>query len=261
MIFSSFEFLIFFLIVFSISTTLIRWDKLYHLFLFLASCYFYMSWKPVFILLILGSTMLDYFVALRIDKSDQQSGKKWLAVSIVGNLGLLGFFKYTNFVIDSFNYIVLYLTGEHGTLSNLDITLPVGISFYTFQTMSYTIDVYRRQIHAKKDFIKFGMYVAFFPQLVAGPIVRAIDFLPQLENKIAIRWDDIKSGAKLFIIGFFKKLFISDMISPISDNAFSRIDVISPYEAVLGITAYTIQVYRDFSGYSDMAVGVARMMG
>ncbi|MFA7329615.1 MAG: MBOAT family O-acyltransferase [Candidatus Delongbacteria bacterium] len=220
-----------------------------------------MSWNPIFILLILFSTLLDYFVALRIEGAEGKNRGRWLAVSMIGNLGLLGFFKYTNFLIDSVNGLVSSVAGADYMLSNLDITLPVGISFYTFQTMSYTIDVYRRQIHADRNFIRFGMYVTYFPQLVAGPIVRAVDFLPQLQQKFQLNREDLISGIKLFAIGFFKKLFISDMISPIADNAFSHIESITPYEAILGIVAYTVQVYCDFSGYSDMAIGVARMMG
>lgn len=260
MIFSSFEFLVFFALVWVVSTLIKNKMRLYHIFLLLASYYFYMCWNPYFIVLILFTSVLDFYMAKKIEESDEKR-KKWLIIfSLVSNFGLIFIFKYANFAFSSLNGI-FHLVGSDVKIPHYDITLPVGISFFTFQSLSYTLDVYRGNLKAEKSIIKFLLFVAYFPQLVAGPIVRASDFLPQLQEFAVINKEKIKSGIKLFVLGFFKKLLISDMIAPYSDNVFSNIGVVTSYEAWLGIIAYTIQIYCDFSGYSDMAIGVARTMG
>lgn len=260
MIFSSFEFLVFFLIVWIVSTFIKSRVRIYHLFLLAASYYFYMNWNPYFIVLILFTSVLDFYMARKIEKSNESRKKLLIIFSLISNFGLIFIFKYANFAFSSFNSL-FNLVGISYQIPHYNITLPVGISFFTFQSLSYTLDVYRGRLVAEKSMIKFLLFVAYFPQLVAGPIVRAADFLPQLSTYVEINIEKIKSGIKLFILGFFKKLLISDMISPYSDNVFSNIDTVTSYEAWIGILAYTIQIYCDFSGYSDMAIGVARTMG
>lgn len=259
MIFSSFEFLAFFLIVWIVSTLIKNKLRLYHLFLLFASYYFYMNWNPYFIVLIVFTSVLDFHMAKHIERG-KINKKLLIVISLIVNLGLIFVFKYANFALDTVRQVLSALEIDL-IIPNYNITLPVGISFFTFQSLSYTLDVYRGNLKAEKSALKFCLFVAYFPQLVAGPIVRASDFLPQLQDFVVINKDKIKSGLKIFLLGFFKKLYISDAISPYSDNVFQHLSSVSSFEAWLGIIAYTVQIYCDFSGYSDMAIGVARMMG
>lgn len=257
MIFSTVTFFVFFAVVLPITLAL-RESRSSQLFLLVASFYFYMSWNAYFILLLLTSILLDYVVAVRISASETEKHKRrWLLLSLVGNLGLLGFFKYANLVIDTVNSIL----PSDANLSYVDIILPVGISFYTFQTLSYTIDVYRGRIGLEKNFVKLALFVSFFPQLVAGPIVRASEFLPQLYQQLPLNLDRMKEGANRFLIGLVKKLLIADALSPYVDQVYGNPLAYSAATLWLATVAFGIQIYCDFSGYSDMAIGTAKCLG
>ena len=183
-----------------------------------------------------------------------------MIASVVFNLGLLGVFKYFNFFADSFADFAGIFGWDPGFVT-LNVILPVGISFYTFQTMSYTLDIHRRQMEPTADFIRFAAFVSFFPQLVAGPIERARHLLPQFAVPRAITWDNLQAGAMLFLWGFYKKVVIADNLAPISERVFSDPANAGPGEIFVGVLAFTFQIYCDFSGYSDMARGTARMLG
>ncbi|MCA9931728.1 MAG: MBOAT family protein, partial [Anaerolineales bacterium] len=258
MIFSSFQFLFFLIVVMGLLIVVpgSRWRKLI---LLVASYYFYAFWDVRFTALIFTSTIIDYFVGRQLALTeDPRRRKLFLLLSMTANLGFLGFFKYYNFFVDSAEVIL----SQWGIgISNLDIILPVGISFYTFQTMSYTIDIFRRKLEPVDSFSDFALFVAFFPQLVAGPIVRAADFLPQLKKPVRIRPENVWAGSQIFIVGLFKKLMIADAVAPFVDRVFAYPDYFSSPTAWLAIIAYAIQIYCDFSGYSDMAIGTARMLG
>lgn len=233
-------------------------------FLLLASWLFYMSWHPWFIVLIIFSTLVDFFVAQKIEdtpKTDEATRKKWLYASLVSNLGLLGYFKYTNFFLGTISGVLSGI-GFDAAIPHFNIMLPVGISFYTFQTLSYTIDVYRGDLPAERKIGRFALYVTFFPQLVAGPIVRATDFLPQLDKNPKLTQEDV--GAALFRItrGLVKKVVIADFLAVnIVDRAFTDPSLYSGAELMVALYAYTMQIYCDFSGYTDVAIGTARLLG
>ena len=225
-----------------------------------ASYFFYGWWDWRFLILIAISTVVDYFVALAISKTDHQATRKrYLLISVCTNLGILGFFKYFNFFADS----LVVAAGTLGiTLSypTLNIVLPVGISFYTFQTMAYTIDVYRGRSLPTRDFLLFGVYVAYFPQLVAGPIERPENLLPQFAKPRRITGEMLSSGALLFLIGLVRKVAIADFVAPHVDYAFANAGTIGSFQMAMGVLLFAIQIYGDFSGYSDMARGLSRMM-
>jgi len=225
-----------------------------------ASYVFYSAWDWRFLFLILASTTIDFVAARRMASSETQgTRKRWLLVSLGANLGLLGFFKYFNFFIESTNS-VLSLFGE-ASLRTYGIILPIGISFYTFQTMSYSIDVYRRRLEPTRDFLDFALFVGFFPQLVMGPILGAKTFLPQLDTPKHFGDVRFKALLTLFAIGFVKKACVSDNIAPLVDSVYAasdRHDVLSIWIAAL---YYSVQLYCDFSGYTDMAIAVAGMLG
>lgn len=218
--------------------------------------FYYKAGGNYFVLLILSSLM-DYYFAGQIHRSENPTTRKtFLTISMVTNLGLLGYFKYTNFLIDSFNTLL------QGHFALQDIVLPIGISFYTFQTMSYTIDVYRREIVPAKSFLDFAFFVCFFPQLVAGPIVRAKDFIPQIYQKLSLTKEETSLALFLIIGGLLKKAVISDYISlNFVDRVFDAPNSYSAFENLLAVYGYSLQIYCDFSGYSDMAIGLALLMG
>ncbi|MCA9319997.1 MAG: MBOAT family protein, partial [Planctomycetes bacterium] len=225
----------------------------------LASYLFYGWWRPDFVLLMGLSTVVDFQCGRRIEaaQSAGHRGRGWLVASLVVNLGLLGWFKYADFGIASFNAITTRLGWE--PIPAMSIVLPVGISFYTFQTMSYTIDVYRREAPPAARFVDFMAYVALFPQLVAGPIVR----YGTIAKELVTRRHDLPSfaeGVLFFQTGLAKKLLIADRVAPIVDAAFLQ-SGLSVADAWIGILAYAVQIYFDFSGYSDMAIGLGRMIG
>ena len=257
MIFSSFQFLTFFLIIIALLIVLPARYRKY--LLIAASYYFYAAWDYRFTALIFTSTIIDFIVGRLLHQTeDDRKRKLLLIVSIAANLGFLGFFKYYNFFIDSAS--MLFSQWGLG-VTNLNIILPVGISFYTFQTMSYTIDIYRRVLKPVDSFADFAFFVAFFPQLVAGPIVRAADFLPQLKTPIRIQGANVWVGSQIFIIGLFKKLMIADAVAPFVDGVYAYPEYYSSVTVWLAIVAYALQIYCDFSGYSDMAIGCARILG
>lgn len=260
MSFASLPFGAFFVLVFTAYWSL-RSRRERHLLLLGASYFFYMSWNPWLATLIVGSTLLDYCVGLGLARARAERARKWLLLlSIVGNLGVLAVFKYADFFILSCRDL-LELFGFHGHLSTLSIILPVGISFYTFQTMSYTIDVYRRELPPERSLLDFALFVAFFPQLVAGPIVKARDFLPQLRTLKRFEWPRIESGAVLFLMGLTKKLLIADQLAPVVDAVFDDPTSFRTSDLWLGMFCYAGQIYGDFAGYTDMAIAVARVMG
>ncbi len=227
-----------------------------------ASYLFYGAWDWRFLGLLLISTVVDYTVARNIGATeDARRRKRLLIVSLSVNLGILGFFKYFGFFVDSFAALAETM-GFPVDIPVLSIVLPVGISFYTFQTMAYTIDVYWRRLEPTRDFLAFATYVAFFPQLVAGPIERAGRLLPQLENPAQrIRKDDVASGIGLILLGLFKKVAIADALAPFVETIFSTPGEYSWLATVGGVYAFALQIYADFSGYSDIARGSARLVG
>lgn len=264
MLFNSLLFVFFLVAAVLGSWALLRAKALRLGFLLLASWLFYMSWDPRFIGLILLSTVVDFVAARAIeDTPDDQPGRRkaWLWLSLVSNLGLLGYFKYTNFFLQSAAGVGRAL-GLDAAIPIFEITLPVGISFYTFQTLSYTIDVWRRQIPAERSLLRFALYVCFFPQLVAGPIVRASDFLPQLHRPVRINVDDVGHGLFRIARGLVKKVVIADHLAVnLVDRCFTSPDVYTSAELMVALYAYTMQIYCDFSGYSDVAIGAARLLG
>lgn len=220
---------------------------------------FYGWWRPDFLVLLWVSTLLDYGMGQRIVADQQQgrSGRRWLLVSLTGNLGLLAYFKYANWGIESFNALLGW--SGHAPLAWTQVVLPVGISFYTFQTMSYTIDLYRKEVPLAKNLVDFAAYVVLFPQLVAGPIVRYATVAHELSQR-EHSWEKFSSGALRFMSGFCKKVFLADSVAPLVDAVFALPEP-TAVDAWLGALAYTLQLYYDFSAYSDMAIGMGRMLG
>ena len=260
--FNSLLFLIFLFCVFILYWGFFsRTNKSQNRFLLFSSFLFYSAWDYRFLGLIFGSTLFDFVIAKSIIISKTKKQKKLLLLSsILFNLGLLFIFKYFNFFLDSF-YTLLNQIGLHINFRTINIILPVGISFYTFQTLSYTIDVYKGKINASKDWVLFASYVSFFPQLVAGPIERASRILPQLSSKRVFNWIRAKEGLRKILIGFFKKVVIADSLAPMVDFTFNNYHDLSSLALFLGALFFSIQIYCDFSGYSDIAVGVAKLFG
>ncbi|MCG6169864.1 MBOAT family protein [Leptospira sp. FAT2] len=230
-------------------------------FLLLVSYFFYLSWDYRFGVLILFTTVLDYSVGRGLDAQENLRKRKiLLLLSLIGNLAVLGFFKYFNFFTDSFLKF-FHSFGWNVEAPALKVILPVGISFYTFQSLSYSIDVYRKQIPAEKSFAHYALFLSFFPQLVAGPIVSARILLPALRS--LFRWENvpIREGIWLILLGFVKKAVIADRISVISDFAYQFPESVSTVFAWMGVVSYAIQIYCDFSGYTDIAIGSALLLG
>lgn len=271
--FTSFHFLIFFFITLFTGHLLKDNKRNLRIFLLLASYYFYGVFKPEYLILILLSTFYDYIASLGIESTRNEikeipfarylsivPAKLWLVISLILNLTLLGFFKYTNFGLTIINDI----TGLENTifpLTSLDIILPVGISFYTFQSLSYTIDVYRGILKARTNFIDFSLYVTFFPQLVAGPIVRATTFLNQMDHPKPITFEDYKIGFARIITGFFRKLVLADNLAPLVNTVFASPEKFHSIDIWVASLAFGWQIYFDFAGYTDIARGVARFFG
>lgn len=229
--------------------------------LLLASYLFYGAWDWRFLGLIAASTLIDFSVARRIGASDDPKlRKRLLTVSVVANLGFLCFFKYMGFFADSLADL-FGLVGLELPAMAWEIVLPVGISFYTFQTMSYTFDVYRRRMEPSSSLFNFALYVAFFPQLVAGPIERALRLLPQIERPRKVTWEGVGSGAWLVLSGTFKKVVVADNLSLVVVEVFNSETLPTGWEILVGCYCFAWKIYGDFSGYSDVARGIARMMG
>lgn len=262
MIFNSIEFGIFFPLVF-----IIYWlffsnkSKPRNIFLIIVSYLFYGWWDWRFLSLIIISSVVDYALGQKIYKEDnQQKRKKLLLISLLVNLGFLGFFKYFNFFVDSF-VDAFSIFGESPQFTTLNIILPVGISFYTFQTLSYTLDIYYRKLEPTKDVFAFFAFVSFFPQLVAGPIERAKNLLPQFLEKRTINYELLKSGLFLMAWGFFKKIVIANRLAIFVDGAYANIETLDGISVFVAVIFFAFQLYLDFSAYSDIAIGSARMQG
>ncbi len=222
---------------------------------------FYGWWDWRFLSLIAISTMVDFYLGSKMHgEENEPKRKRLLWASMLLNLGFLGFFKYFDFFIGSF-VDLLQSIGLSPSIHTLNIILPVGISFYTFQSMSYTIDIYRKQLKPEPDILKFATFVAFWPQLVAGPIVRASDFLPQFRKDHAFQWERFTSGMAQVLWGFFKKVAVADSLAPIVDQCFDEPSAFASIYLLIGVVFYSFQIYCDFSGYSDIAIGFARMLG
>jgi D-alanyl-lipoteichoic acid acyltransferase DltB (MBOAT superfamily) len=263
-LFNSLDYILFLGIAVAGFWLLARHAQLRIIFVFVASCLFYMAWHPAYIVLILGSTVVDYIVGLRIHATDRpRARKRWLILSLVSNLGLLGLFKYFNFASQATADVLgLFFGIEIASPPFLDVLLPVGISFYTFQTLSYTIDIYRRKLEPTRNFFQFAFFVTYFPQLVAGPIVRASQLLPQLQRKITLRDEQVTQGLFLIASGMVKKVVIADYLSVnLVDRVFDQPELYSAAEVVIALYGFTMQIYCDFSGYTDVARGSAKLMG
>ncbi len=262
MLFNSIDFIIFLPIVFCVYWFFLNKNlKLQNLFIVFASYVFYGWWDWKFLSLILFSTLVDYTVGQALSKQkDILKRKILLGISIISNLGLLGFFKYYNFFLDNFIAAFTFF-GREINANSLNIVLPVGISFYTFQTLSYTIDVYKRKLEPTKNFIAFSAFVSFFPQLVAGPIERATNLLHQFYNKRILDKKTALDGLNQMLWGFFKKIVIADNCAKYADLIFNNYSDYSGSTLFLGAIFFAFQIYGDFSGYSDIAIGTARLFG
>ena len=257
MLFHTWPFVLFFLIVYPVY--LILKNTRYGLpWLLVASYFFYACFNPLYLILIAYSTLIDYSVVKKIDKNTHR--KLWLSISIINNLGLLSFFKYGGFITENLN-ILLSSLGIPYVLPSPGILLPVGISFYILQSMSYTIDFYRGNIVRETSLIRYATFVSLFPQLVAGPIERARNLLPQLHKQPNISTSDMTDGLSLFVVGFFKKVALADYLALYVDKVYSTPDQYQSLALVLATFLFSWQIYFDFSGYTDMARGLARMMG
>ncbi|MHC4842019.1 MAG: MBOAT family O-acyltransferase [Planctomycetota bacterium] len=261
MIFTQPSFFVFFVMVFVLSRLAKSWT-LRKLLLLAASYVFYATWNPPFVLLIMFSTLVDYFAALGMQKYTKASIRKLLMVlSLIANLGLLATFKYASFLADNF---VLF-AGQAGwevELTPFSLILPVGISFYTFQSLSYSIDVYREKLKPTHNLFDFALFVSFFPQLVAGPIVRASEFMPQLKSPRRASAQQVYWGVLLFIFGLFKKVYLADAtFGEATKLIFTHSSAPGTLETWVGVYAFAGQIYCDFSGYTDMAIGCALALG
>ena len=261
MLFNSIDFAIFLPIVFILYWFVFRALRPQNVLLIVSSYIFYAWWDWRFLGLIITSTLIDYGIGLAIGQQKEKKSKKMLlTLSILLNLGILGFFKYYNFFIENFNDAFM-LFGRELDLNFLNIILPVGISFYTFQTMSYSIDIYRGKIKPTTNLIAFASFVCFFPQLVAGPIERASSFLPQVQKRRIFNYRKATDGLKQILWGLFKKMVIADNCAVFVNDIFENYTNYSGSTLVFGAFLFTIQIYCDFSGYSDIAIGVSRLFG
>lgn len=262
MLFNSLAFAIFLPIVFVVYWFVLKNKKKQQNYLLLgASFYFYACWDWRFLFLLIFSIALDYFSGLQIEKSkSKKMATFWLTLSIVINLGFLGFFKYYNFFVDSFADLV----GGFGFTVHpwtLQIILPIGISFYTFHGLSYIIDVYKKKIPAEKNLLEYALFVSYFPLLVAGPIERATHLLPQVKKVRVFNFEQATNGVRQILWGLFKKMVIADNCAPIVNEIFANADQEPASRLVIGVVLFAFQIYGDFSGYSDIALGVSRLFG
>jgi alginate O-acetyltransferase complex protein AlgI len=269
MLFHSFDFIIFFIVVYVSLILIIKVGIIYDhqnnasilskWWLLLTSYFFYAYWDYRFLPLILASTWIAYFSAIGIHKENNLNRKKlYLTASLCGNLGILGFFKYYNFFVESAN---LFLSNVNLAVHHLNIILPIGISFFIFQSISYVIDVFRERIDPSKNFLEFSLYIGFFPQLLAGPIVRARCFLPQVSKHLNFTIKNLHKGVQIFLFGLFLKLVIADNIATIIDPVFDNPENYDPLSAWIAIVGFSFQILCDFWGYSDMAIGMALILG
>lgn len=262
MLFNSLDFAVFLPIVFALYWFVTNHNlKLQNALIVAASYVFYGWWDWRFLSLIIFSTLVDYSIGRRLKNEQKQSTRKILLwTSIIVNLGFLGFFKYYNFFLDNFIAAFSFF-GQEIQPNTLNIILPVGISFYTFQTLSYTIDVYKKKLEPKEDFIAFSAFVCFFPQLVAGPIERATNLLPQFYKKRTFEYDKAVDGMRQILWGLFKKVVIADNCAEYANLIFNNYQDYNGSTLLLGALFFTFQIYGDFSGYSDIAIGTSRLFG
>ncbi|HEY7090417.1 MAG TPA: MBOAT family protein [Tepidisphaeraceae bacterium] len=259
MLFTEPEFLFLFLPV-VLGLTFLAPRPARNLVLFLASLFFYAAGEGVYALIMVASVIFNYFAGLAIqDQTNPRRRKAWLGVAVAANLAALGWFKYAGFLADNLNGLVK--VAHLPVIETPYVHLPAGISFFTFHSLSYVIDVYRGQVSAMRNPLDFGLYISFFPQLIAGPIVRFKTIAKQIVDR-RVRLDGFAAGARRFIFGLAKKLIIADTVAQLADRAFATSKAhLTPSLAWLGLICYTLQIYYDFSGYSDMAIGMARMFG
>lgn len=261
MLFNSYTFAIFLVVVLALHNLPLPW-RVKKFNLLWASYLFYAAWNPPFVLLLWISTVVDWFVARKVHVARSGISRKgWLLLSLLVNLGMLGFFKYGNFLLDNF-VLMLSLLGIEFTPARADIILPVGISFYTFQTLSYTLDIYSGKTRPWDSFLDYALYVTFFPQLVAGPIVRSTEFLPQCREPRRADATHLSWGIVLLIIGLFQKVVVADgLLAPIVEKAYDSNALPDSLSAWCGTLAFAGQIYCDFAGYSSCAIGVAMCLG
>src|SRR5256714_757370 len=279
MSFHTWVFFVFFLIVYPVYLLVRKNNQLMNLWLMLASYTFYGWWNPWYLLLLFGTSAIDYLMVVLMERK-QSTRKLWLIISLVSNFGFLGYFKYSGFITDNLNALfgqiglyfrlpnpaaypnaVLGLLGAPDDWFFNTVLLPIGISFHTFQSMSYTIDAYRGTIQTERSFIRFLTFVSFFPQLVAGPIERASNLLPQLQSAPTITRQGIADGLSLFLVGFFKKVALADYLAKYVDLVYGNPSQFQAPALLLATVAFGWQIYFDFSGYTDMARGIALFMG
>ena len=259
MLFNSFEFLVFLPIVFLLYWLVFKWRQTQNVFIVVASYVFYGWWAYRFLLLIFITTLLSYLSGILIERYRDKA--KWICgTNITINIGILCYYKYVNFFADNLEALINQF-GYQLDWVTLDIILPVGISFYTFQALSYTIDVYRRDTNATKDFIAFTSFISFFPQLVAGPIERSTNLLPQFLQPRRFDYTNAVIGMRQILWGFFKKLIIADNCAQLANSIFDNYQECNASLLLLGALFFTFQIYGDFSGYSDIAIGTARLFG
>jgi alginate O-acetyltransferase complex protein AlgI len=259
--FNSLTFLVFFAIVLALHYAPLPW-RVKKLNLLVASYVFYAAWNPPFVILLWLSTVVDWWAAASIARTEAPARRRaLLMVSIAANLGLLGYFKYGGFVLENFAAAMKALGVDYAPAA-WDIVLPVGISFYTFQTMSYTLDVYLRRAAPARSLLDFSLFVTFFPQLVAGPIVRPTDLIPQFAREHVATARQFAWGLFLMTLGLFQKIVVADgLLAPVADEVFKAKDALTPLDAWLGTLAFSGQIFSDFAGYTTCAIGLALTLG
>jgi alginate O-acetyltransferase complex protein AlgI len=261
MVFNSYQFALFFATVLPAYWLLRNRVRIQNVLLLGFSYYFYACWNLGFLSLLIASTILDYACGIWVDRVDDPRRRRAIVgLSMAVNLGILGYFKYVNFFSESLSILLAQL-GLPISTGHLEVVLPIGISFYTFQSMSYVIDIYRREIKPTRNLIDFAAFVSFFPHLVAGPIMRPRTLLPQVASRRAIDLDQIYGGAYLILWGLLKKVVVADNLAPIVSDLFGRWETVDGGLALLAIYAFAFQIYADFSGYTDIARGVAKFLG
>jgi alginate O-acetyltransferase complex protein AlgI len=259
MLFNSIQFLIFFLIV---TTTYFLIPHKYRWFLLLtASCIFYAAFIPIYLVILFGTIIIDYIAGIQIEKATGSKRKYFLVLSLVANIGVLAVFKYYNFFIDNTNFILEQLNITTQGLSYLSIALPIGLSFHTFQAMSYTIEVYRGNVPAERNFGIYSLYVMFYPQLVAGPIERPQAILHQFYEEKHFEFNRVVVGLERILWGLFKKVVVSDLLGIYTDSIFNHYQSNTGLTLLVATYSFAFQIYCDFSGYSDIALGTAQVMG
>jgi alginate O-acetyltransferase complex protein AlgI len=256
--FNSWQFVLFFVVVFALTARLERYSTTNKFILLIASYFFYACWNWMFLGLIAFSTVFDYWIGLRFGRSTHP--RRLITISVIANLGVLAFFKYANFAILTANFS-LAAFGAAYQFHPVDILLPVGISFYTFQSMSYTIDVYRGDLAPRRSLLDYALFVAFFPQLVAGPIVRASEFFHELDHPRRFTDRQIAYALILIAFGYVKKVVFADSLAAGADPVWTHLETSDPWAVLLAIYAFAFQIYFDFSGYTDIAIGIAMLFG